>query len=215
MHNSLMLLLGAALVLPPAAAAQNVGLAGILGSKALILVDNHPPKAVAPGESYKGVHVVAAQGNEATIEIEGKRQTLRIGEAPASVGLAPAEGAASRIVLTGGSGGHFVTQGLINGKTLQMVVDTGATAVSLSTADAQRIGLKYEGGQPVRIGTANGIVIGWRVTLASVRVGDVTAYQVDAVVSPGAMPYVLLGNSFLTRFQMTRTNDQMILEKRF
>ncbi|HMZ87708.1 MAG TPA: TIGR02281 family clan AA aspartic protease, partial [Giesbergeria sp.] len=29
-----------------------------------------------------------------------------------------------------------------------------------------------------------------------------------------AMPYVLLGNSFLGQFQMTRTNDQMVLEKR-
>jgi len=40
-------------------------------------------------------------------------------------------------------------------------------------------------------------------------------YEVDAVVSSGSMPYVLLGNSYLTRFQMTRTNDQMLLEKRF
>jgi aspartyl protease family protein len=40
-------------------------------------------------------------------------------------------------------------------------------------------------------------------------------YDVDAIVSSGAMPYVLLGNSFLARFQMTRTNDQMVLEKRY
>jgi len=40
-------------------------------------------------------------------------------------------------------------------------------------------------------------------------------YDIDAVVSSGSMPYVLLGNSFLFRFQMTRTNDQMVLEKRY
>ena len=45
--------------------------------------------------------------------------------------------------------------------------------------------------------------------------GDVVVYGVDGVVSAGAMPYVLLGNSFLTHFQMTRTNDQMVLDKRF
>jgi aspartyl protease family protein len=57
--------------------------------------------------------------------------------------------------------------------------------------------------------------LGWRVKLASVRVGDVVVYDVDSIVSSGSMPYVLLGNSFLSRFQMTRTNDQMTLEKRF
>jgi hypothetical protein len=54
-----------------------------------------------------------------------------------------------------------------------------------------------------------------RVKLATVRIGDVLVYDVDSVVSCGSMPYVLLGNSFLERFQMTRTNDQMVLEKRF
>ena len=36
-----------------------------------------------------------------------------------------------------------------------------------------------------------------------------------AVAAPASMPYVLLGNSFLTQFQMTRINDQMVLERRY
>ena len=39
--------------------------------------------------------------------------------------------------------------------------------------------------------------------------------DVEAVVTPIAMPFVLLGNSFLARFQMTRNNQQMVLEKRY
>ena len=77
------------------------------------------------------------------------------------------------------------------------------------------MGLNYQNGQMVGISTANGVIPSWRVKLASVRVGDVMVYDVDGVVTSGSMPYVLLGNSFLTRFQMTRTNDQMVLEKRF
>ena len=50
--------------------------------------------------------------------------------------------------------------------------------------------------------------------LDSVRIGDVEIYGVDAVVVPDGMPYVLLGNSFLSRFQMRRDNDQMVLERR-
>ena len=50
--------------------------------------------------------------------------------------------------------------------------------------------------------------------LASVRVGDVQVYNVDAVIGQLAMDPVLLGNSFLNRFQMHRVSDQMVLEKR-
>ena len=61
---------------------------------------------------------------------------------------------------------------------------------------------------------ANGVAQGWRMRLDSVRIGEVEVKSVDAIVTPQAMPYVLLGNSFLGEFQMTRTNDQMVLEKR-
>jgi aspartyl protease family protein len=85
----------------------------------------------------------------------------------------------------------------------------------MSMADAQRMGLNYQAGQMVPMSTANGVIPAWRVKLATVRVGDVLVYDVDSVVTSGSMPYVLLGNSFLSRFQMTRTNDQMVLQKRF
>ena len=52
------------------------------------------------------------------------------------------------------------------------------------------------------------------VTLASVRVGDVQVYNVEAAVLPQAMPFILLGNSFLSRFQMRRDNDVLQLELR-
>ena len=63
--------------------------------------------------------------------------------------------------------------------------------------------------------TANGVVAAWKVRLDSVRIGDVEVHGVDAVVAPHAMPYILLGNSFLTRFQMRRDNDQLVLERRY
>lgn len=96
-----------------------------------------------------------------------------------------------------------------------MVVDTGATSVAMSVAEAQRLGVEYRSGQPIQMSTANGVIQGWIVSLSSVRVGDVVVHGVEAAVSAGAMPYVLLGNSFLTRFQMTRNNDQMVLERRY
>lgn len=196
--------------------AQTVALSGMLGGKALVTVDSGAPKLLAAGETYKDIKVISTQGEQAIVEIGGKRHTMRVGEAPSSVGAnTSGESAGTKIVLSAGSGGHFVTQGQINGRTVQLVVDTGASMVSLSMADAERVGLKYRTGQVVQLSTANGVTPGWRIKLASLRIGDVVVYEVDAIVSTGAMPYVLLGNSFLARFQMTRINDQMVLEKRY
>jgi len=194
---------------------QSVALQGMFGGKALLIVDGGVPKTLAPGESHQGVKLLSTSGEQAVVEIGGRRHTLRVGDAPASVGGQGPRGSGGKIVLTAGSGGHFTTQGAINGRAVQFMVDTGASAVGLSVADAERIGLDYRGGRPVRMNTANGVTQGWQLKLASVRIADVEVYEVDAVVTPQGMPYVLLGNSFLSRFQMRRDNEQMTLERRY
>lgn len=198
------------------AQAQTVVLSGILGSKALLVVDGAPPKSVAAGETHRGVKLLSAQGNQAEVEIGGKRQTLRLGEGPVSAAPgAPDAGDRRRIVLHAGSNGHFRTQGQINGRTVNFIVDTGASVVSMSVTDAEAIGLRYQSGQTVQVSTANGVTVGWRIKLSTVRLGSLDVYDVEALVTPAPMPYVLLGNSYLTRFQMTRTNDQLVLEQRY
>jgi len=212
-------LLAAFALLHGAAQAQTVGLAGMLGNKALLVVDGGPPKSVAPGETHQGVKVISTAGDQAVLELAGKRLSLRIGDAPMSVGASGGPGTqagqGNRIVLTAGSGGHFMTQGQINGKMAQFLVDTGASAVSMSLADAERMGIDYRSGRPIQLTTANGTIVGWQTTLASVRVGDVEVFNVPAVVAAREMPFILLGNSFLTRFQMNRTNEEMVLTRRF
>lgn len=198
------------------AQAQTVVLSGVLGGKALLVVDGAPPKSVAAGETHRGVKLLSAQGSQAEVEIDGKRQTLRLGDGPVSA--APGSqggGEKRRIVLHASSNGHFRSQGQINGKTVTFLVDTGASAVGMSVADADRIGLNYRAGEPVQMQTANGTTTGWLIKLNSVRLGSVEIYDVEGVVSPATMSYVLLGNSYLTRFQMTRTNDQLVLEQRY
>lgn len=195
-----------------AAQAQTVSLSGMMGGKALLLVDGRAPKSVSPGETYLGVKLVSAANDEAVVEIAGKRATLHMGESPVSV---KGKGSGNKIVLTADSQGHFIGAGKINGQAMQFVVDTGATAVSLGANEAERMGINYKNAEQVRLGTANGNAVGWRVRLASVRVGDVELPGVEAIITPASLPYVLLGNSFLTQFQMTRTNDQMVLERRY
>ncbi len=191
-----------------------MALTGVLGSKALVVIDGAPPKILAAGETHAGVKVISVSGDQAVLEIGGKRANLRVGEAPVSLGSAGGAGGGTKIVLPVGSGGHFMANGTINGKAIQFMVDTGATAVSIGMADAQRMGIDYKTGAPIRINTANGVTQGWLIKLNSVRVGEVEIFDVDAVVGQN-MPFALLGNSFLSRFTMNRSSDMMVLERRF
>jgi aspartyl protease family protein len=197
------------------APALSVTLAGMLGNRALLVVNGSPPKSVSAGDTHQGVKVISTSGDQAIVEQAGKRITLRVGEAPVAVGGNTSSGRGTRIVLQASSGGHFMAQGTVNGKAAIFMVDTGATSIAMSSADAERIGINYQAGQPIGISTANGSTRGFKVKLSSVRVGDVEVHDVDAVVSPQNMPFMLLGNSFLTRFQMMREADQMVLVKRY
>ena len=196
-------------------AAGSVTLTGTIGSRAILIVNGAPPKTVAVGETFQGMKLLSLQSEQAVVELEGKRVNLRM-DTPVSIGGGGGSGGSgNRIVLPADSRGHFMTQGTINGRAVPFMLDTGATNVAMSAADAQRIGLDYSKGQPVQIGTANGVAQGYRLRLQSVRVGDVEVYDIDAVVSQQSMPFVLLGNSFINRFSMRRDADQMVLEKRY
>jgi aspartyl protease family protein len=198
-----------------AAGAQTVAMTGSMGNRALLVIDGGAPRAVSAGTTINGVKVISVTATDALIEVAGQRRTVQLGASPVRLAGAGSTGGGSRIVLTAGSGGHFSTQGSINGRAVLFMVDTGATAVSMTAAQADAIGLKYRDGPRVNLNTANGVITAHAVTLNSVRIGDVEVYNVQGIVAPRDMPFVLLGNSFLDRFQMKRENDQLTLDRRF
>jgi len=194
--------------------AQNVTLAGSMGSKALLVIDGQP-HTLAVGQSAAGVTLLQLGDGQAQVQRGGSTATLRLGGAPARLSGTPAAATGPQeIVLPVGLGGHFTSSGAINGRAVQFMVDTGATVIALSQTEAERIGLAWREAPRAMTQTANGPVPVHRVSLNAVRVGEVEVHNVDAVVMPAQMPYVLLGNSFLGRFQMRRDNDVLRLERR-
>ena len=208
------LLTAAALLASHTTFAQSVSMSGSLGDKALLVIDG-TPRTVATGATVRGLKLVSVSGSDAVVEVQGKRVTLGLGGAQVNLGGAPSDGGGTQIVLTAGSGGHFFTAGSINGKAVHFLVDTGATYVSMGAAQAQQLGIDFSKGQRGVSNTANGQIPVYKVKLDSVRIGDVQLYDVEGLVSQAPMEAVLLGNSFLTRFQMKRENDMMTLTKRF
>jgi aspartyl protease family protein len=197
--------------------AQTVTLNGQMGSRQALLVIDGQPRVVEVGATVQGVRLLSLSGTQAEVEVGGQRRVLVAGASQVRVGGGESPSASaggSEIVLSAGAGGHFTTDGQINGKAVTFLVDTGASAIAMGQADADRLGINYKSAPRGFAGTANGRIPVNLVTLSSVRVGDVEVANVEAVVMPSALQHVLLGNSFLTRFQMKRDNDTLRLTKR-
>lgn len=192
--------------------AQEIGLAGIMGSKALLMVNGGQPQAVSVGQTVDGVKLLSIQGEQALIEIGGKKRPLRVGQH--AVGVSSAEGG-GKVVLTANGQGHFFATGSVNGAAQRFIVDTGASMIALGASDARRLGLDFERGEKSLTQTANGQVVTSRLQLDTVRVGDITLHNVEAAILQTDMPVALLGMSFLNRMEMTRDGSTMILKKRF
>jgi aspartyl protease family protein len=192
-------------------AQQKISFNGQMGERALLVIDGQP-RVLGVGASSDGVRLLAVSPTQAQIEVQGQRRALALTGGSAGGGAAPAGG--SEIVLAAGLGGHFTAPGRINGRQVQFMVDTGASVVTLSESVATRIGLDYQRGQRIEARTANGSVFGHLVTLDTLRVGDVEVANVSAAVLPASMEHVLLGNSFLSRFQMRRDNEILRLVRR-
>lgn len=195
------------------AAAQDIALAGRMGDKALLLMQGRSV-VLAVGQASGNTRLIRWEQDAAVVEHGGAQIRLRVGAAPARLGGASAPTAAREIVIPVGAGGHFTTDGAINGQAVRFMVDTGATLVSLSRAEATRLGLDLRGARAVRTQTAAGVAPAQMLPLQRVRVGEIEVYDVMALVTEAPLPYILLGNSFLERFQWRRDNDVMRLERR-
>lgn len=117
------------------------------------------------------------------------------------------------VELKRGPDGHYRAPGRINGEAVQFMVDTGATVIALPDSVAHRLGLVR--GRAVRVHTANGEAVAFATRLAEVNLGGAVAYDVAANIVPGmAGEHILLGMSFLARFEIAMSGDVMRIRGR-
>jgi aspartyl protease family protein len=111
---------------------------------------------------------------------------------------APARGAPAQVLKA--ADGHYWADALIDGKAVRVMVDTGASVVVLTTADAARLGLSLKAGDfSATVITASGPVPAAPVALQSVAVAGTRVEQVEALVVERGLPHSLLGMSYLGR----------------
>jgi aspartyl protease family protein len=196
------------------AAAADVALIGVIGEQAAVLaVGGGEPKTVKVGQKWRGVTVLAVERGRATVEIDGARRTLALGQHYRS---APAgDGGRQSVTLAADTRGHFVSDGAVNGVQVRFLVDTGASVVALPAADASRLGIDYRKGERGEVKTAGGTMPAHRIILDRVRLGGIELTGVEGIVLEQGLDIALLGMSFLNRVEMKRDGQTMTLTRRF
>ena len=111
--------------------------------------------------------------------------------------------------------GQYTAEVLINGAPVRMLVDTGATIVSVSASTARRLGLSPSGGPKILIQTANGQSSASPTTLKSVSLDGLYMNDVEALIlAPEAGEANLLGESFLKRLlSVEQRNGTLVLRQ--
>jgi aspartyl protease family protein len=200
--------------------AQAIDLQGILpGGKAVVSVAGGAPKIVQSGALVDGAKIITVEANSILVEAAGKKFRIELGAGPmrlpaASTGSSDGSGA-GRVVLTADSRGHYVTTGFVNNKPQQFLVDTGASIVALSKADALRLGLNLANGRTVQANTANGRAYGTAIRIDSLRIGEITVNNVETWVLDDLAGPALLGMTFLSRTAMQQEGGSLTLVKRY
>ena len=117
--------------------------------------------------------------------------------------------AANEIVLSPDRGGNYTLRGSINGVPLRFIVDTGASTVSVSAAQARRMGLV--GCRGTLAQTANGHVQGCMSVAHELRFGPFRAHDVEVAVLPDLGGEALLGMNVLSQLQVVQQDGHMLL----
>lgn len=192
--------------------ATSVSVMGLFKDKAIVSIDGGKPRTLSVGQTEQGVKLIAADSGGASFDVDGKRRSLGMGQSFA--GGAPTD-ARQSVSLTADARGHFAAAGSLNGYPMTFLVDTGATSIAISAAEAKRIGLDYRSGQAAGVSTAAGVVPAWRVTFNTVKVGNISVNQVEGMVVEAGLNVPLLGMSFLNRMEMKRDGQTMTLTQRY
>lgn len=185
---------------------------GLFPGKAVVVINGQPPRTISAGvKTAEGIVLISTTADSAVMEIDGRKQTLELGQhfAPAS-----SSGPAT-VAIAADSQGHHWILGQVNGKSTRFLIDTGATTVTLPAGLARAAGIDYAKGQRGGVQTANGVAAAYRVRVDTITVGDITLYQVDAIVLETGLDSALLGMSFLSRTDMKRDGVNLVLTKRF
>ncbi|WP_316365056.1 retropepsin-like aspartic protease family protein [Candidatus Thiodiazotropha sp. CDECU1] len=209
-----MLLLLAAIYPAQVFAVDQIVVEALFTDKAMVTIDGVRRLLKLDKPSPEGVRLISSNSKEAVIEVEGERRTYPLG-GHITTRFSKPDLVTAKVWRN--QAGAYTTVGTINGRTVNFMVDTGATAVAMHANQAKRLGISYKlDGKRIIVNTASGTANAYDVTLDRVQVGEITLNNVRGfVIDTNGPARVLLGMSFLNRVKMEDQGAVLLLEKRF
>lgn len=190
--------------------ASEIEVNGLFKGSAVVTV-NGKQRILKVGKKYKdGIKLLSSNTKQAVIEFNGVKKTYRLSNRIAQSFSQPK---VKQLRIQSGRHNHFFYKGTINGFAANFLVDTGASAIAINALTAKRMGItrKMSRGD-VLVNTANSQVKGYLVTLREVKLGPIVVNNIDAYIMPNEYPKeILLGNSFLSKCDMTVENGVLVL----
>ena len=183
---------------------------GMFRDKAIVKINGQQTMLKVGDEPVNGVKLIRSSARKTVLEFNGKQREYTLGS-QVSTNLSQPDSAIVRIP---SNQGMYKTQGLINGRSVHFMVDTGASVVAMARPTADRLQILYrETGKPIKISTASRLHNAWLVKLDSVTVGGITLHQVEgAVIDTELVQNILLGASFLNRVKFSQEEGIVVLE---
>ena len=191
----------------------DVSLHGLFGQSAVLVIDGKQRLLKQGKTSPEGVTLISSDRQEAIIEVDGQRFTLGLSQHISSSFEAVKM---AEVRIPRGHNGHYFVTGFVSGHAIEFLVDTGASAVVFNINQAKVLGIDYRNGKSIKINTASGMADARDVVLGKLTIGGITLYNVRCIVNIGSHPTIaLLGNSFLSKVQMTEDEGVLLLTKKF
>ncbi len=183
----------------------------LMGKAAVLMIDGQR-KMLGVGETFAGVTLLATAATTATLEVDGLRKTVGLSQ---HVSTTYQKIEDHVVTIARDSKLQYRTNAIINGRSVLVLVDTGANVIAINSSQATAMGVNYgEDGTPSAAETAAGVVAAHSVTLKSVSVGGLQVDNVPATVIEGAYPAtVLLGMSYLRHVKIQEHDGMLSLSK--
>lgn len=195
-------------------AIEKIVVMALFQDKVMLRIDGENRLLSKGKVSPEGIRVISVNSNEAVLEFNGQKKSYPLGS---HIGSSYKKKEQAEIQIMADNAGMYRTAGSINGMSVYFLVDTGATLIAMNSQHAKKLGIDYRvTGTESFAATASDVVKVHNVKLGTVKVGEITINNVDAIVMEGVQPSsILLGMSFLGRVEMTNDQGLLKLKKKF
>lgn len=150
--------------------------------------------------AWLAIILVLVTGYTYRHDLAGVKDRVMANLIPGSTRNVVSADGSQEVLIARTNSGHFATNVSVDGQSISMLVDTGASSIVLSHEDAKRVGIDVDAlNYSIRVSTANGTTTAAPIRLSEVSIGSISRRNVSALVSrEGAMDGSLLGMTFLS-----------------